>query len=242
MPENQLTVAEADRLRGMLLKYRPRDEVKKACEGFHFGVIIGPAGSGKDTLRQALLRCYPAKYSLLLSDTSRAPRITERDGVEYHFKSLKDMLTGFKRGDYLQGAVVHGQQLSGVNGKDLLNLQSNTMPLSIFVIQTVEELQLLGFSLRGIFLLPPSLADMKERLSVRQGITQAEQERRLKTAKTELELALAHNDFQFLVTRTIQHSLEVSSAFLESGVVNQAEQFEARKVASSLLEELAHYH
>ena len=238
MQNSELGQNKIDFLQELLRSYTPRQEVIDWCRSITLGVVIGPAGSGKDTLRNELITRNSDSFSLLLSDTSRSMRINEVDGVEYHFRTLENMIEGFYRGDYLQGAIVHGQQLSGLNAQELLALPENVMPLGILIIQTVEELVKKQLKIRGVFLVPPSLDEMKDRLSERQGISAEEQNRRFKTAKVELELALKHEDYQFIVTRNIEKSVEISKKFLLKGEIDMIEQVSAKQAATDLLRSL----
>lgn len=226
------------RLQNLLSNYAPKQELLDACKAITIGAVVGPAGSGKDTLRQALLNTHPSLYSLLLSDTSRPKRPSEQDGVEYHFKALEQMLDGFEKGDYLQGAIVHGQQLSGLNAQEILQIPKGKMPLSILVIQTIEQLVSMGLTFRTVFLVPPSLDAMKERLSIRQGVSEEERKRRLQTAAIELELALQHDDFQFIITDKLQRPLRIAEDFFKTGIIDENEQERAIPVVRELLESL----
>ena len=58
-------------------------------EGFLL-IVSGPSGAGKGTICNELLQKYPDQYALSISATSRSPRGTEKDGVEYFFKTAKE--------------------------------------------------------------------------------------------------------------------------------------------------------
>jgi guanylate kinase len=235
----QLSSEQQNDIQQMLRDYLPSEKLLELCRRRLFGTIVGPAGSGKDTLRQALLTIKRDKFCLLLSDTSRARRANEQEGVEYHFRSLEEMLAGFENGQYLQGALVHGQQLSGLNGSELVRLPEGLLPLSILVIQTVEALREMQLDMRAIFLLPPSIEAMRERLAIRQGVGVEEIERRFTTAKTELALVLdRQQDYQLITTKTLEHSLSVAAPYLLAGTKNSEEQTRSLVVLEKLLSSL----
>jgi guanylate kinase len=70
-------------------------------------VISGPAGSGKSTLCDRLVRECP-EFSRVVTTTTRPPREGEVNGVHYHFFSPADFRARIDRGDFLEWAQVHG--------------------------------------------------------------------------------------------------------------------------------------
>jgi guanylate kinase len=72
-------------------------------------VISGPAGSGKSTLCDRLVRECP-EFSRVVTTTTRPPREGEVNGVHYHFFSPAEFRTRIQRGDFLEWAQVHGNQ------------------------------------------------------------------------------------------------------------------------------------
>ena len=70
-------------------------------------VIAGPAGSGKSTLCDRLVRERP-EFCRVVTTTTRAPRVGEIDGVHYHFFSPAEFRRRIANGDFLEWAQVHG--------------------------------------------------------------------------------------------------------------------------------------
>lgn len=70
-------------------------------------VISGPAGSGKSTLCDRLVRECP-EFSRVVTTTTRPPRDGEVNGVHYHFFSPAEFRARINRGDFLEWAQVHG--------------------------------------------------------------------------------------------------------------------------------------
>jgi guanylate kinase len=70
-------------------------------------VIAGPAGSGKSTLCDRLVRERP-EFCRVVTTTTRAPRLGEIDGVHYHFFSPLEFRRRIANGDFLEWAQVHG--------------------------------------------------------------------------------------------------------------------------------------
>ena len=73
----------------------------------HLFIISAPSGAGKTTLAKVVLQQFTdIRYSI--SYTTRKPRAEERDGVDYHFISIKDFKKGIKKGRWAEWAEVYG--------------------------------------------------------------------------------------------------------------------------------------
>lgn len=75
-------------------------------------LILGPSGSGKGTVLEALRQMHP-NYIFPLSCTTREPRQGEQDGEVYHFVNKQDFQERMARGEFLEWAVVHGENYYG---------------------------------------------------------------------------------------------------------------------------------
>jgi hypothetical protein len=73
----------------------------------HLYIVTAPSGAGKTTLVRLLLANDPA-IRVSVSHSTRAPRVGERDGLEYHFVGVDDFLEKVRNDDFLEWAEVHG--------------------------------------------------------------------------------------------------------------------------------------
>src|ERR1700689_1309052 len=84
-------------------------------------ILVAPTSSGRNTIIWQLLKT--GDYYFIVSDTTRQPRINdgklERDGHEYWFRSEAEVLTDIQQGKYLEAAVIHNQQVSGISIREL---------------------------------------------------------------------------------------------------------------------------
>lgn len=148
-------------------------------------VISGPSGSGKTTICNRLLKLLPdLEYSV--SFTTRAPRHGEKDGRDYFFISKEEFQRRIKDGAFLEYASVfdnyYGTSKDWVmerldHGKDIL--------LSIDV-QGAAQIRKNFLKALLIFLIPPSLKVLEERLKNRATDEPIEIEKRLAKAKEEM--------------------------------------------------------
>lgn len=223
----------------LLDQYQPSQETVDTFKASNFAVIAGPAGAGKDTLRGKLVGLQPEIYRAVLSTTTRAPRPREIDGVDYHFASKDEVKQGLADGRYLQGAIVHRQQVSTLDTKDFENLGNGQVGLSILVVGTEQELGQYKDDIKTVFLVPPSLEAMKERLSrATRNSDSGEIDRRLKAAKEEITFALGNKKYYCLTTVDKDHTARLVHDFLTSFERNAEEDQAARKTMKGILEGL----
>jgi len=151
----------------------------------HLFIIAAPSGGGKSTLcREALKRFSDMHYSV--SYTTRKRRPGEQDGVDYHFIGKRDFRNKIKTGKWAEWAVVHGHYYGTsadflakglAEGRDIL--------LDLDVQGTRQILARYPCSV-AIFIMPPSLEVLRERLEAR-GTDSAESIAiRLKNAEREI--------------------------------------------------------
>lgn len=152
-------------------------------------VLAGPAGVGKGTVVKALVDAYP-QLQVSVSATTRNPRPDEIDGVSYFFVDDVRFDEMVARGELLEWATVHGKHRYGTPRKWVEEqlIAGNNVLLEIDLDGARQVKQALPQSL-SIFLAPPSWEELEQRLRERGTETEEEIQRRLQTAKTELEAA-----------------------------------------------------
>ncbi|MDD5298593.1 MAG: guanylate kinase [Rhodocyclaceae bacterium] len=129
-------------------------------------IVSAPSGAGKTTLVRGLLQEDPLVH-LSISYTTRAPRQGEMDGREYHFVDTATFGLMKERGDFLEWAEVHGNfyGTSRVWIEDQI-AQGRDILLEIDW-QGAHQVRKAFPSAIGIFILPPSLAELESRLTGR---------------------------------------------------------------------------
>jgi len=153
-------------------------------------IISAPSGSGKSTLVHRLLNTVPNLH-FSISYTTRPPRSSETDGVDYIFISRKDFEERLARGEFLEYAEVFDSAVR--EGKDLV--------LDID-IQGARQLRVAIPQAITIFVLPPSKQIMEQRLRSRSQDSEEVIQRRLQGAATEVKNYM-HYDF-VLINRDIE--------------------------------------
>ncbi len=163
-------------------------------EGLLF-VMSAPAGTGKTTLAQMLCEEFCCiKESI--SCTTRPPRHGEIDGQHYHFLTEKDFKAKIKKNEFLEYAEVFGHFYGTL--KATVDADRKKGSHVILVIDTQGALQLKE-KVKGsfIFLSPPNLEELKERLHRRKTETEESIEKRLSWAREELKM-IEHYDYHIV--------------------------------------------
>jgi guanylate kinase len=129
-------------------------------------MVVAPSGAGKSTLVNALLAQDPA-IKLSISYTTRLPRPGEQDGREYYFISAEDFLARRESGEFLESAEVHGNYYGTSRLLISEQMQAGTDVLLEIDWQGAQQVKKQFPHAVGIFILPPSIAALEQRLKKR---------------------------------------------------------------------------
>ena len=129
-------------------------------------VVAAPSGAGKSTLVNALLALEPG-IKLSISTTTRPPRPGEQDGREYHFTTAEDFVARADRGEFLEWAEVHGNYYGTSRLTVEQEMKTGTDILLEIDWQGARQVKKQFPQAAGIFILPPSIAALEERLHKR---------------------------------------------------------------------------
>jgi guanylate kinase len=174
-------------------------------------VVTGPSGCGKSTLiREVRERLGDLAFSV--SHTTRPPRPSERDGVDYHFIDEKAFRRMVRDGRFLEHAVVHGH----LYGTSLAEVKAKSRRGDLVLDIDVQGARQVRRRVPGavhVFIMPPVAAELRRRLIKRHEDSPEAVERRLENARTEVK---AWKEFDFVV---VNDDLDRAVADLEAVVV-----------------------
>jgi guanylate kinase len=158
-------------------------------------VLSAPSGAGKSTLAQAVIAATPGLVRSV-TYTTRPPRPREVDGCDYHFISHEAFLQRLGAGEMLESATIHGY-LYGTSRLDVNRLcQQGFDVLLVIDYQGGAALRQQGVNALYIFILPPSLAVLEQRLRQRNADHEASFHTRLAIAPKEM----AHyQDYDYVI-------------------------------------------
>jgi len=158
-------------------------------------IVSAPSGAGKSSLVKALLERDPA-IRLSISYTTRSPRPGEVDGVNYHFVSREDFQARLGRGEFLESAEVYGNHYGTSQPWIETEMAAGRDILLEIDWQGANQVRKLMPRAQSIFILPPSLDELRRRLEGR-GTDSAEViAKRMAAAREDISHAM---EFDYLV-------------------------------------------
>ncbi|MDQ6951971.1 MAG: guanylate kinase [Mariprofundaceae bacterium] len=167
-------------------------------------IVSGPSGAGKSSLCKALLESCP-QLKLSISCTTRSPRPSELDGRDYHFLTPNEFHQQQQAGDFLEWAEVHGN-FYGTRQKDVeLELNQGYDVLLEIDWQGATQVANKIPSTQRVFILPPSIGDLKKRLTSRGQDDTSTIEQRV--AAAEAEMTHAHEAHHRIINDDFKHAL-----------------------------------
>jgi guanylate kinase len=166
-------------------------------------VIAGPSGVGKGTLISRLLQSDPS-YQLSVSATTREPRAGEIDGKHYRFLSDNEFNQKVAAGDFLEWAEFSHHKYGTLKSEVSAILEAGKHVILEIELAGVRQVKQIAPEAIAIFVIPPDLAQLKERLIARGSEPTDQIESRLKIAETEIS---ARNEFDWVL---VNDELEAS--------------------------------
>ena len=150
-------------------------------------VVSAPSGSGKSTLIKEIKNKFPQILESI-STTTRAPRGQEENGVHYFFVTRDEFLKQKEAGEFIEWAEVHDNFYGTAKSFVEDNLAQGKTVLFDIDVQGANNLKnIYGDEAKVIFIVPPSLEELEQRLRDRGTETEKALETRLKNARDEME-------------------------------------------------------
>lgn len=153
-------------------------------------VVSGPSGTGKTTLCRKL--CEEGEAVFSVSCTTRAPRPGEVHGKDYFFLAEEDFVARIERGEFFEHAHVHGRRYGTLKSNVIENLQKGVDVLMDIDVQGAAQVrgcneEFVQRCLVEVFVLPPSIEELRDRLAGRGTESVETLDLRLRNAILEME-------------------------------------------------------
>ncbi|MGL4990400.1 MAG: guanylate kinase [Sarcina sp.] len=174
-------------------------------------VISGPSGAGKGTICKALLEKHK-EILLSVSATTRSPREGEIDGINYHFMRKEDFIEKVEENDFLEYAQVYGNYYGTPKSNVEKILESGTDVILEIDIQGALKVKEQSEEGVFIFILPPSMEELKQRIIKRGSETPESLMTRFKSAYKEINYVSKYN--YAVVNDTVENAVEKIESIL----------------------------
>lgn len=224
----------------ILSNYKISDGVVSVLRSSKLLLLAGVTSSGRNTVIGELLKTNNFHY--IVSDTTRKPRVNhgvlEQDGNEYWFKTEEELLAGLRSGEYIEAAIVHNQQVSGISFRELVKSQSEgKIAVTDIEIMGVRSIVRVKPDTKCVFMIPPSFEEWMKRLANRGKMSESELSRRLKSAIKEINFALEVDLFEVVVNNEFHDTTKTIANIFNQSYNNNF----GRQVAKELVTEVENF-
>jgi guanylate kinase len=198
-------------------------------------ILSSPSGGGKTTIARLLIeRRSDVGYSI--SCTTRAPREGELDGRDYYFLALEEFQALRSRGAFAEWAEVHGHLYGTLRQEVERVLSSGRHVVMDIDVQGARQFAARFPEAVLVFLLPPSIEVLLERLGRRNTEGVEERVRRMRNAREELRAAISYH--YVVVNDDLEHAYSRVAAILDAEEVRHARLPDLSARVARLVEEL----
>lgn len=154
-------------------------------------IVSAPSGCGKSTIINALMDRGVINAQFSVSATNRSPRVGEIDGINYHFLTDDQFRDAIAAGDFIEFEEVYPGRYYGTLRSEVEQRMAdgNNVILDIDVCGGVNVKKMFGEKALALFILPPSVEELRVRLRSRGTDDESEINRRISRAEYELGFA-----------------------------------------------------
>jgi guanylate kinase len=225
----------------LLSDYKISVEGQQLLKQIKLVLLMSPTGSGRNTVIKELLKA--GKYHFIVSDTTRSPRVNngipEQDGREYWFRSEVDVLEDLRKGLFLEAAIIHNQQASGISLRELKQaVDDRKIAITDVEVAGANNIHEVYPEAVICFMIPPSFQEWIRRIRSRGHMSEVELYRRLESAVSEITSALEQDFYKFIVNDTVENAVERIEHYSSGGQGTGDSQANARTVAQDILTQL----
>ncbi|XP_030748401.1 guanylate kinase isoform X1 [Sitophilus oryzae] len=183
-------------------------------------VFCGPSGSGKSTLVNKMMLEYPDKFGFSVSHTTRNPRPGELNGKHYYFTTKEAIQQSIDDGNFIETAVfsgnIYGTSKAAV--EDVIH-RGKVCVLDIDV-QGVKQIKKSSYKPWYVFVAPPSLEELENRLRGRNTENEESLQQRLTVANEELVYGNTPGNFDLIIINNdLNHAYNALKGFLVQNVL-----------------------
>lgn len=182
-------------------------------------IFSAPSGAGKTTIVQHILQQFPI-LEFSVSATSRQPRTGEVNGKDYYFLEVEKFKQHIEKNDFLEWEEVYNNQFYGtlLSEIDRIWAKDKVIIFDVDVKGGVNIKKHFGNKALSIFVQPPSIAELEERLQLRNTETPESLKKRIARATSEMEYAILFDKIVIndKLEKALQETKFIVQQFIES--------------------------
>lgn len=181
-------------------------------------LFCGPSGSGKTTIVHHLLK-KDSRLAFSVSATTRPIRANEKDGVDYHFLTVDEFVRKIRNDEFVEWEEVYPDRFYGTLKTEIERIWTKGQ-IAVFDVDVEGGLkikEIFGEQLLSVFVMPPSVDELRRRLHTRNSETAESYMARID--KAELELTYAFHFDKNVINDTLEHALEEAERIVNEFLV-----------------------
>lgn len=173
-------------------------------------IVSAPSGCGKSTIINAIMERANVPLQFSVSATNRKPRTGEQNGVNYHFLTTEEFQLHIANGDFVEHEEVYPGRFYGTLRSEVEQRCANgeNVVLDIDVKGGVNVKRMFGSKALSIFIMPPSVEELRRRLESRATDSADDIDRRV--AKAELEISFAPQYDTVVVNDNLAEAIDLT--------------------------------
>lgn len=179
-------------------------------------ILSAPSGSGKSTIINALMSAGQLNLKFSVSATNRAPRGAEQNGIDYHFLSTEDFRAAVENNEFLEYEEVYPGRYYGTLKSEIKRISDEgaDVIMDIDVNGALRVKQELGTDALAVFIMPPSIDELRRRLESRATDSAESIDARIERAKYEIEQAAKFDTT--VINDNLQHAVEETESAIKN--------------------------
>ncbi len=173
-------------------------------------VVSGPSGTGKGTICKKMVGMNDA-IKLSVSATTRQPRLGEKEGISYYFKTREEFEKMVENGEFLEHAMIYDNYYGTPKQAIVDQLDAGVDVILEIEMQGARQIREVCPDAVFVFILPPSLDELKHRIVGRGTETKEQIEKRFNSAYNEIKLLGDYDYFVFnnIVDKSAEEIFEI---------------------------------
>ncbi|MDU3828363.1 MAG: guanylate kinase [Peptostreptococcus sp.] len=173
-------------------------------------VVSGPSGTGKGTICKKMVEMNDA-IKLSVSATTRQPRLGEKEGLSYYFKTREEFEKMVENGEFLEHAMIYDNYYGTPKQAIVDQLDAGVDVILEIEMQGARQIREVCPDAVFVFILPPSLDELKHRIVGRGTETKEQIEKRFNSAYNEIKLLGDYDYFIFnnIVDKAAEEIFEI---------------------------------